>query len=45
MYKYVLKRLLLTIPILLGVIIVVFIMINIVPWTGSTMSWATTSQC
>lgn len=31
MYKYVLKRLLLTIPILLGVIIVVFIMINIVP--------------
>jgi peptide/nickel transport system permease protein len=31
MYKYVIKRLLLTIPILLAVIILVFVMINIVP--------------
>ncbi len=31
MYKYVIKRLLLTIPILLGVIILVFLLINIVP--------------
>ena len=31
MYKFVIKRLLLTIPILLGVIILVFVMINIVP--------------
>lgn len=31
MYKFVVKRLLLTIPILLGVIILVFVMINIVP--------------
>lgn len=31
MYKYVIKRLLLTIPILLGVIVMVFVMINIVP--------------
>lgn len=31
MYKYVIKRLLLTIPILLGVIVLVFVMMNIVP--------------
>ena len=36
MYKYVIKRLLLTIPILLGVIVLVFLLINIVPGDPAT---------
>lgn len=36
MYKYVIKRLLLTIPILLGVIVLVFLLINIVPGNPAT---------